>query len=169
MWRHRISQFNRFVATAAVISVIVASGTAEAGGDWSVTAGPGVYSNYWTSGALRQVSVGGESLLGSHFGVGADGSLLIGGGDASIASALHASLHLRQHDRANHMDPFIRGGYTRLSFLTESNGTNALNLGGGFNYWFSDDGAWVVEFRAVSPTTGFASRLWLASVGIRFR
>jgi len=30
-------------------------------------------------------------------------------------------------------------------------GNHAFNVGGGFNYWFSEHRAWLVEFRAVAP------------------
>jgi hypothetical protein len=56
------------------------------------------------------------------------------------------------------MDPFLRGGYARWLGLTDSGGTNSLTLGGGFNYWMSDNRAWVAEFRAVRPTGLIGSR-----------
>jgi hypothetical protein len=166
MWRHRARRVGWFAA-ATVASVIVGVAGAEAGGDGYVAAGGGRYANDFASGTLRQLSAGGERRFGGHFGVGGDGSLTLGGGDIWVASALHANVHIREHNRAIHLDPFVRGGYSRLSFLSESGGTNALNVGGGVNYWFSDNRAWVVELRAVRPMA--ASRYWIASAGFGFR
>jgi hypothetical protein len=162
-------RFGRFVTATMVASVIVSAARAEAAGDGYVTVGAGIFTNYYTSGSVRQFSGGGEGRFGGHFGVGGDGSFVVGGGDAFVAVALQASVHSRDHNRAVHMDPFVRGGYSRLSFLTEPGGSNALHIGGGFAYWFSDKRAWVAEFRAVSPMVAVTSRYWIASVGIGFR
>jgi len=140
---------------------------ADARGDGYVTAGTGVYRNAFASGWLEQFSGGGEGLIAPHVDIGGDGSLVGGGGDAALAASLYASVHVREQNGATHMDPFVRAGYTRLSWLSETGGNNALNVGGGFNYWFSENRAWVVEFRAVAPVV--SSRYWIASVGVGFR
>jgi hypothetical protein len=154
---------------AGVTVALACSGRAEAAGNGYITVGGGRYDNFFASGPLRQFSGGGEGLFGGNFGVGGDGSLVVGGGDALVVTALHATVHMRQHNRAISMDPFVRGGYSRLSALTESGGTNAITFGGGFNHWISDGRAWIAEFRAVKPAGQVGSRYWTASVGIGFR
>src|SRR3954464_3840368 len=164
LWIRRLSR----CVTVGVTVAVTCAPTVEAAGNGYVTVGAGRYDNFFASGALRQLSGGGEGLFGGHFGVGGDGSLVVGGGDALVVTALHASVHIRQHNRAASMDPFVRGGYSRLSALTESSGTNAVIFGGGFNYWFSDGRAWIAEFRAVTPAGHIGSRYWTATVGIGF-
>ena len=98
-------------------------------------------------------------LIGAgHIGVGGAAGLVLGGIDAVIVTALYPSVHVREHTRTTPMDPFLRGGYARWLGLTDSGGTNSLTLGGGFNYWMSDNRAWVAEFRAVRPTGLIGSR-----------
>ena len=93
-----------------------------------------------------------------------DAGLVMGGGDALIPIAVNATAHVPTR---NNFDPFAAAGYTREAFLTEIGGANALDLGGGFNYWFRDDRAWTVSLRVVRPR--FSSQYWLVGLGMKFR
>jgi len=129
-----------------------------------VGAGPGIYTNEVASGGLMHVA-GGVDVAPSHFvSVGSDIGLLLGAGDAAAPIAFSASAHI---PTSGHFDPYVRGGYTRVVFLSEGGGANAAHVGGGFTYWFSPNRAWSVEVRAVRPR--FASRYWVARLGIAFR
>jgi hypothetical protein len=165
----RWMRVGRVVTAAAIGGSIMRGARAHASSDGYVTVGAGMFANEYTSGPLRQLAGGGERVITGHFGGGSDGSLVAGGGDVQLAVALNASGHVRGQRRPFHFDPFVRGGYTRLVFLSEAGGANALHIGGGFNYWFAESRAVVAEVRAVSPLGPVGSRYWLASVGVAFK
>jgi hypothetical protein len=160
---------SKFVIATAIACSIASTASAQDDTVGYVTIGAGMFANDFTSGPLRQLAGGGVRLIGDHLAIGGDGTLVVGGGDILLAGALNASGHLRGQRRGVQFDPFIRGGYTRLFFLSEPGGANAANIGGGFNYWFSETRALVAQVRAVAPLEQVGSRYWLASVGIGFR
>lgn len=99
----RWMRVGRVVTAAAIGGSIMGGARAHASSDGYVTVGAGMFANEYTSGPLRQLAGGGERVITGHFGVGSDGSLVVGGGDVQLAVALNASGHACGQRR-----PFLR-------------------------------------------------------------
>jgi hypothetical protein len=111
---------------------------------------------------------GGELLLGSHFGVGAEiGGMAPGKGKASetigIFSA-NAYGHLR---REKSFDPFVVGGYSMFFRDFTANGGN---VGVGANYWFHENVGLLLEGRDhYAKIQGVPTHIWEFRIGLTFR
>jgi hypothetical protein len=102
------------------------------------------------SGDNAQLQIGGgvDALIHKGIGVGVEfvrnkerENLELG---FNIFSA-NGSFHLLGGGASDKFDPFATGGYSRL--LGPGVGVNALNFGGGFNYWLTNKVGMRFEFR----------------------
>ena len=108
-------------------------------------------------------------MIQNRVGIGGELGLAGGGGDAWGTMSLNASLHFPKQGTPKGVVPFVSGGYTRMAFFTESGGSNALNVGGGVTYWFSERKGLLLEFRDVLYKALGTDQYWAARVGIAFR
>lgn len=127
---------------------------------------PGIATDGEGVGATLHVGVGFDRFLYRGFGVGAE----VGYAGAAISPALGAGVmsvntayHFRRDDK---LVPFVTGGY---SLLFRSGTLNAMNIGGGFNYWFREGLGFRLELRdhvAIPDKSAHAVGL---RIGLTFR
>ena len=127
-----------FLVGLAGLILSAGASDAQTTGQGTFVGGAGAYSNGFSSGRVLQIGGGGEALIQNRFGIGGELGLAGGGGDAWATVSLNGSLHFPKQGATNGVVPFVSGGYTRMAFLTELGGSNALNIGGGVTYWLSD-------------------------------
>jgi hypothetical protein len=148
-----------------MLSAGVAS--AQTIGQGYVVTGVGLYSNGVSSGPVVQFGGGGEALVQNRLGIGGELGLACGGGDVLAALSFNARLHFPNPGTTK--VPFVSGGYTRMAVLTESGSGNALNVGAGLTYWFSERQGLLVEFRDVFYKGSGTDQYWAVRVGIASR
>jgi hypothetical protein len=136
-------------------------------GQGYVVAGAGLYSNGVSLGEVVQFGGGGEALIENRLGIGGELGLAYGGGDVLAALSCNASLHFPNPGTTK--VPFVSGGYTRMAVFTASGGRNALNVGGGFTYWFRERQGLLLEFRDVLYKGLGTDQYWAVRVGIASR
>jgi hypothetical protein len=153
----------------AAFTLLAGVSNAQTTGQGYVAGGAGTYSNGFSSGPVIQLGGGGEALIQNRAGIGGELGLAAGGGDAFATLSLSASLHFPKEGAAKGLVPFVSGGYTRMTFFTESGGSNALNVGGGATYWFDSRKGLRIEFRDVVYQALGTDQYWAVRVGIAFR
>jgi hypothetical protein len=158
-----------FLIGLAGLMLSAGASDAQTTGQGTFVGGAGAYSNGFSSGPVLQIGGGGEALIQNRFGIGGELGLAGGGGDAWATVSVNGSLHFPKQGTTNGVVPFVSGGYTRMAFFTESGGSNALNIGGGVTYWFSNHKGLVVEFRDVVYHALGTDQYWAARIGIAFR
>jgi len=138
---------------------------AQTTGQGYVVGGGGVYSNPFTSGTVAEVAGGGEALIENRLGIGGELGFVFEG---SATASLKASLHF-PNQRTSSMVPFVGGGYTRLAYLTDRGGANALNIGAGVTFWSSGRKGLLIEFRDVIYHALGTDQCWTIRVGMAFK
>jgi hypothetical protein len=100
------------------------------------------------SGGPNQFQVGGGAEVFVAKGLSAGGEFSYvkasEGADTKLFSA-NGSYHFLGRAKGIKFDPFATGGFTR--FFASGEGANALNFGGGFNYFLSEGFGLKVDFR----------------------
>ena len=137
---------------------------------------PATYA-YWTAGAggmtaagttSLRVSLNGGGELGIWRGIGAGAEVGFIAPINHFADRLigHVSANGYYHPLRRKVDPFGTLGYT---LLFRSGTRNALNYGGGLNYWFSRSIAMRGEFRDQTYDAGAARvHFWGFRLGVSF-
>jgi hypothetical protein len=102
------------------------------------------------SGENAQLQIGGGADALIFKGVGVGGEFVRNKEREGLASGFNifstnGSFHFLGGGTSNKFDPFATGGYSRL--FASGAGVNALNFGGGFNYWLSNKVGARFEFR----------------------
>jgi hypothetical protein len=83
----------------------------------------------------KGLSAGGEySRIKGSDGVGGSNNI-----------SLNGTYHFLGREKSKKFDPFAAGGYSR--FFASGGGVNAVNLGGGMNYWLSEGLGLRFDFR----------------------
>jgi hypothetical protein len=135
------------------------------GGLQSSSAAGGTQAAYGGGGGI-------EVLLSSHFGVGGEVEGLkptqTGAQAVGIASG---SLFVHFTNAVlgdKKFDPFVTAGY---SAIFRDFGTNAGNVGGGLNYWFSENKALTISGRAVlgAQINSLNTKFFEFRIGMTFR
>ena len=126
---------------------------------------PGGVSN---GGTTLHVGGGFDALIWKGLGASVEGGYLgpvPDGFDYGIGViSANAVFHTRP-PRRHQLTPFVTGGY---SFAFREQHGNAINFGGGVNYWLSERTAMRVEFRDHMPVAGGEvqdAHLWGARFG----
>jgi hypothetical protein len=122
-----------------------------------------------SSDPLFHAGVGGERLLYKGFGIGGElGYLWVGERpDAGLGVAsVDAQYHFLNASQSRKVVPFVTGGY---SLLFRSGALNAVNLGGGVNYWFKERVGLRFEVRDHFPPENADAHFIGFRVGITFR
>jgi hypothetical protein len=102
------------------------------------------------SGANAQLQIGGGADALIYKGVGVGGELVRNKAREGLAAGFNilstnGSFHFLGGGVSHKFDPFATGGYSRL--FASGAGVNALNFGGGFNYWLTNKVGARFEFR----------------------
>ena len=94
-----------------------------------------------------QIGGGAEAFVFKGVAAGGEFSRILGSQGAGGLNSLSAngSFHFLTRGKFNRFDPFATGGYTR--FFSSGTGVNAVNFGGGMNYWLSEGFGLRMDFR----------------------
>jgi hypothetical protein len=133
-----------------------------------VFAAPGGVSN---GGTTLHLGGGVDVLVWKGFGASIEGGYLgpIEAMDYGLGIISANAFYQFGTPRRRHLTPFVTGGYT-LGFRSES--ANAMNIGGGANYWLSDTLGLRFELRDHLPVIdGGVSdeHLWGMRIGFTWR
>ncbi len=143
---------------------------------WAADEVPGTYA-YWTAGAGGLTAAGHTNLrvdLNGGGEIGIAHGIAAGGEVGFIAPIQHfadgligqVSANGYYHPLRRKIDPFATLGYT---VLFRSDTKNALNYGGGLNYWFSRSIAMRGEFRDHTYEAGSVrAHFWSFRLGVSF-
>jgi hypothetical protein len=96
-------------------------------------------------GSNFQVGGGVEIFLLEGLSAGGEFSRIIADGGGVNNLSANGTYHLMGQSRSKKFDPYVTGGYSR--FFGSDGGTNALNFGGGVNYWLSEGLGLKADFR----------------------
>ncbi len=155
------------VLLAASMSIAVAAQTTrEHGGHGYAFVAPGGASG---GAATLHFGVGGEALVYKGLGVGGEIGYL--GPARSLGEGFgvfspDVSYHFLNASKSGKVVPFVTGGY---SLLFRSGVANAVNFGGGVNYWFKDRVGLRLEFRDHIPAHSELSHFYGFRIGLTFR
>jgi len=156
-----------------VVPIVLASALCIAqdklpGGQGYVFAAPGASLGDGPSKGSLHLGAGGEGFLSRGFALGGEmgyaapfGSFSNGLGVGSVNAAYHFG---RAKDKK--FVPFLTGGY---SLLFRDGTANAVNFGGGFNYWFKQRHGIRIEVRDHLRLTGDTSHLLGVRIAWAFR
>lgn len=143
--------------------------TNDSRGQGYVFVAPSVFTSSGNARAGIHFGGGGEGLVYKGLGVGGEAgyvgpysSLNSGLGVASV----NGSYHFKNASQSGKLVPFVTGGYT---LLFRSATANAVNFGGGVNYWFKERVGLRVEFRGHVPARDALSQIYGFRVGLSFR
>lgn len=129
---------------------------------------PGVVSDEGSAATLH-FGVGGEGLVYKGLGVGGEVGYLHPARGFSegfgIASA-NGSYHFREASASGKLVPFVTGGY---SLFFRSDTANAVNFGGGINYWAGEHVGVRLEVRDHILTANGAAHYVGFRIGFAFR
>jgi hypothetical protein len=156
------------LAAAAVL--VLAAGTARAQGPATgyVFGTPGQVKVESFSTNTVHLGGGGEYLVGGVVGVGGEIGYLAptqAWGDGIGVLSANGSYHFRG---AGKLVPYLTAGYSRL--FDGEGAVNALNVGGGANYWFAPRAALRVELRDhIHSEDGTTGHFWGVRFGVSFR
>ena len=130
----------------------------------AITAG-GFTDSTFTLGVGGEVPVWGNLAVGAEIGWLAPASQL---GDGFGVFSINPSYRFRTGKKNARTIPFVTGGY---SLLFRRDTANAINLGGGVDYWFRDKLGMRVEVRDHIRNPRFIRpiHIWQVRVGLTFR
>jgi hypothetical protein len=101
-----------------------------------------------------QIGGGVDAIVFKGFSVGGELSHIAAGSNQLLLSA-NGSYHFLNGSKANKFDPFATFGYSRfLRSSTVGADANAVNFGGGVNYWLSNKFGLRADFRDHIGTGG---------------
>jgi hypothetical protein len=162
----------RYLITAIVFAAMtplagVAQSSAEYRAQGYGFVGPGGVSD---GGATTlHFGVGGEGLVYKGLGVGGEIGYLAPArslGDGFGVLSPNVSYHFLNASRSGKVVPFVTGGY---SLLFRSGTANAVNFGGGVNWWFKQRLGLRLEVRDQVPAHSDLSHFINLRIGLSFR
>ena len=134
------------LAGSAIAQTTAAQTTKEHHGQGYGFVAPGAV-NDGSSSSTMHFGVGGEGLIYKGLGVGGEIGYAIPTRrpeDGFGIFSANGSYHFRHASASGKLVPFVTGGYSL--FFRSSTG-NAVNFGGGVNYWFREHAGIRAEFR----------------------
>jgi hypothetical protein len=160
----------RWIWIALLLFVTPASASAQTSNEhrWygNVFLAPGIATDGDGLGPTLHVGVGFDRFLHRGFGIGGEigyaGAATAPGFGAALAS-VNGAYHFK---RADKFVPFVTGGY---SLLFRSATVNAVNFGGGFNYWFREGLGFRLELRDHVATQDSSAHALGLRIGLTFR
>jgi len=154
------------------VLLLLFSGEVRAQQPPAAPAGQGYF--FWGPGAVNSETAtqhfggGGEVFLHKGLGIGAEVGYLSPLQAAQDGIGLFSVNGLYEFGRTtpSKLHPFVTGGYS-LAF--RGGATNAVNFGGGFNYWFSRRAGLRLEFRDHFAPEYSDVHFWCARIGLNLR
>lgn len=155
----------------ALVALVVCAAARSAGAQalgYGI-AGPAGYSGFFSSNAgLVHAAGGGELLAGGRLGGGGELGLLAGSGGALWVASANGVYHGYRITDDRKVQPFLTGGYTRMS--SGEGSFNAWNVGGGVDVWLKERVGLRVEYRDhIRPDDRGAVHYWTIRAGVVFR
>jgi hypothetical protein len=157
-----------WIVTLLVITPGLALAQASSERRWygNVFIAPGIATDGEGVAPTLHIGVGVDRFVYRGFGIGAEigyaGAAAAPGAGAGVAS-INGSYHFR---RADKLVPFVTSGY---SLLFHSGSLNAVNFGGGFNYWFRERLGFRLELRDHIATVDRSAHVFDLRIGLTFR
>jgi hypothetical protein len=157
----------RRVLVALALCALARAADAQALG--YAIAGPAGYTGFFSSSAgLVHAAGGGELLAGGRLGAGGELGLLGGSGGVLFVTSVNGVYHGYRITDARKVQPFLTGGYTRMS--SGEGSFNAWNVGGGVDIWPKKHVGIRVEYRDhIRPDDRGTVHYWAIRGGVVFR
>lgn len=121
-------------------------------------------------GATLHIGVGGEGLVYKGLGVGGEIGYLGAARDLSGGIGIispNVSYNFRSASRSGKFVPFVTSGYSLL--FTGGEAINAINVGGGMNWWFIDRVGLRLELRDHIIPNSTSFHIIGLRIGLAFR
>jgi hypothetical protein len=165
-----------FVLTIAAMLVACEVSSAQQSHAY-IYAGPGGISVAGDTGKVLYAGVGGEGIVGSGIGLGAEAGVI-----RQVSQGWHGVLGLASGNFYYHFvhdldrsDPFVTVGYSSAfrgahhEAGQDRGQANLINFGGGLNYWFRPNTGIKLEFRNhLRPNRGPNADYWSFRFGLTF-
>jgi len=155
------------IMLAAILPSAVAAQNKERRGQGYVFLAPTTSTE---GGAGLHFGVGGEGLVYKGLGLGAEIGYLAQARELSRGAGVlspNVSYHFLRASGSGKFSPFVTGGYSLL--FTGNEAINAVNLGGGLNWWFKDRIGLRLEVRDHIPGAEPSLHLIGFRIGLAFR
>jgi hypothetical protein len=142
-----------------------------------VYAGPGGISTAGETGKVLYGGLGGEGIVGSGIGLGAEGGAIrqVSAGWHGLLALVSTNFYYHFVHTQDRSDPFVTIGYTSLfrgahhEAGLDPGQANAVNFGGGLNYWFRPRLGLKLEFRDhLQLKRGPNASYWSFRLGLTF-